>query len=163
MLDKFFTCLIENYENDYLKSNLIYIDTQNQKGIYTSDNMIYKDLYIFGDNDIVYEYLDFFNSNNIIISETYINYDVFENVINYCMLQDKDINITLDNSISFPLFKKYVSIYNLNIGLFYVISIKNKEIKNNKDEKIIKFKVRHPYIDYKKNQEIQSFLVYILK
>lgn len=92
--DDFFMYLIEN-EN--FSGNLFYIDVNYKKGLYTYGNYDSRKINIFGNIEIVYEYIEYFKPCHIVISRAYINDVIFKHIIMYCINQNRDIDIILDN------------------------------------------------------------------
>lgn len=150
--NEFFTELMEN---EYFIGNILYVDIKYNKGIYTSGKNKFKNIYMFGKIKIVYEYLDYFKPNEIIISQTFLDFKVFKYILRYCIKQDRNINIILDNCISLQFFKNYIKLYNYNAS--EKIDIDRLEVNN---ENIINIDINHFYYG---NTEIGYIPEYIIK
>lgn len=135
----------ELIENDNFLGILFYIDTKNGQGIYANKND--KKMKIFGDIDIIYEHIYFFKPTEIIISETSINRNKFEEIINYCKrLKNNNLNIIFDNSITFLCINKYIEWYNFKYPHMFNIEIKNTNIINENKEICYKLKIDINYM-----------------
>lgn len=145
VFNEFFTELMKN---EYFIGNILYVDIKYNKGMYTTGKNKFKKIYMFGKIKIVYEYLDYFKPSEIIISQTFLDFKVFKYILSYCIKQDRNINIILDNCISLKYFKKYLDLYNVDV--FDKAYIEKLEINN---EKVINININHFYygkadIDY---------------
>lgn len=121
-------------QNENFLGILFYIDIKNGQGIYSNRNN--KILKIFGDIDIIYKHIYFFKPLKIIISETLITRNKFEEIIKYCrILKNNKLNIIFDNSITFSCINKYIEWYNLQYPHIFEISIQDINIID-KDKEI---------------------------
>lgn len=144
-------------QNENFIGILYYIDTNNNQGVYSNINE--KIIKIFGDIDTIYKHLYFFKPLTIIISETSINRNIFEEIIKYCrILKNDKLKIIFDNSVTFLCINKYIELYNFQNPHMFEISIQNTNIiSENKDicYKLnidIKYMEMEEYISYGKNK-----------
>lgn len=153
-------------QNENFLGNLFYIDTKNGQGIKSTRNGS-ETLMIFGDINIIYKHIYFFKPLKIIISETLINRNNFEEIIKYCrILKNNKLNIIFDNSITISGLNKYIEWYNFRRPHMFEVSIKNiNKIDKNKEiyyklNVDINYMEMEEYISYGKIQCLIEIYIY---
>lgn len=158
------SCNMYNYfieemlKNDFSIGDIYYVNVNSNSGLYTNGITMNKYLYVFGDID-VYDNIEYFKPNKIIISETSINKFNFRKIIEYCIKQNRDMFVELDNCITFSFFKHCLKLYNSHVPFIYKVSIDKYEIIKKNDENIINIEINNFCLKKDGNGEYPTFII----